>query len=85
MVIVWLLLLQITGQMINGLMVTNILILGGHLCQRCYRKRKKMDAAGQDYKPPHACAVCQTTDPGNIWYMHPDIPRTYLCNTCCRE
>ncbi|KAJ3322064.1 hypothetical protein HDV06_003665 [Boothiomyces sp. JEL0866] len=53
----------------------------GHICQKCYRRRRKCAAAGINFIPAHHCNHCKTTC-SKVWTKHPNQIGLYLCINC---
>ena len=54
----------------------------GHICQKCYRRRRRAIDSGRQYKQPHReCSTCggQTK---SKWFRHGSKIGLYLCDGC---
>ena len=54
----------------------------GHICQKCYRRRRRALDAGRKYKYRNRdCKDCQGQTDGK-WFKHGSIVGAYLCKNC---
>ncbi|KAJ3272000.1 hypothetical protein HDV01_004744 [Terramyces sp. JEL0728] len=56
-------------------------VKNGHICQKCYRRRKKMIVSGIEFIPTHECSNC-TSKTSPMWFKHPNQGGKYLCSGC---
>jgi hypothetical protein len=65
---------------------TDAFVVGGHLCQKCYRRRRRHtteELQGRNIPPMRSCTGCDKSDQTSIWFKHPSIPYRYVCENCC--
>lgn len=56
-------------------------VKNGHICQKCYRRRKKMTVSGIEFTPSHECSNCNVRK-SSMWFKHPNQAGKYLCSGC---
>jgi hypothetical protein len=64
---------------------TDAFVVGGHLCQKCYRRRRRNtteELQARNIPPVRRCAGCVKSDQTSIWFKHPSIPYSYVCENC---
>ncbi|KAJ3273111.1 hypothetical protein HDV01_004750 [Terramyces sp. JEL0728] len=56
-------------------------VKNGHICQKCYRRRRKLKSGGVRFIPNHECSNCSNKK-SMKWFKHPNVVAKYLCNGC---
>jgi hypothetical protein len=56
----------------------------GHICQKCYRRRKRsVSNPKTQYVPPSRhCESCRSDNTKRIWFKHPTEYQKYVCESC---
>lgn len=65
---------------------TDAFVVGGHLCQKCYRRRRRYtteELRTRNIPPLRSCTDCNKCDQSSIWFKHPSLPYQYVCENCC--
>ena len=58
------------------------LVVGGYICQKCYRRRKRAERDNKPYELGNKiCYECSSLD-SVVWFRHITIPGKYLCSPC---
>jgi hypothetical protein len=64
---------------------TDPFVVGGHLCQRCYRRRRRFspeELRRKNVPPMRSCRICNKSDQTSIWFKHTFIPYCFTCDRC---
>ncbi|KAJ3322056.1 hypothetical protein HDV06_003657 [Boothiomyces sp. JEL0866] len=65
----------------SGHWCIDVFVKNGHICQKCYRRRKKVLDSGQVFRPTHECNHCKSRE-SPAWYKHPSQGGLYHCKSC---
>jgi hypothetical protein len=58
------------------------LVVGGYICQKCYRRRKRAEKDSRPYIiKKKSCFDCQV-DESVVWFRHFSLEKKYLCSPC---
>ena len=59
------------------------LVVGGYICQKCYRRRKRSQGPnGKTYTPPSRCCADCKSNKSTVWFRHASIMGKYICQPC---
>ncbi|KAJ3370873.1 hypothetical protein HDU91_005800 [Kappamyces sp. JEL0680] len=57
-------------------------VVGGYICQKCYRRRKRSNNGSKAYSSrPRKCHQCKVQE-STLWFKHYNIPHAYICAPC---
>ena len=58
------------------------MVVGGYICQKCYRRRKRAERDNKPYSVRNKnCQDCKVKD-SVVWFRHFSIPGKYICSPC---